>query len=276
MEMTGEQRIEAPRAKVWAALNDPEILKQCIPGCQSLEKIGDDRMKAVAQVKVGPIGARFTGEVTLSDLDPPNGYRIQGEGQGGPAGFAKGGANVRLRDDGAATLLSYEVNAQVGGKLAQLGGALIDATAKQMAGAFFRKLSEVVAEPAPASTATASASAASSASSAPAVTKPAAAPAIAPLAGAAPAAAAPSGPPMAWVLAVVVAALAGFLMGSGGEESGWAGLAVGLMVIVVAAAAFEYGRRAGATGNSPVVVLDPKLLERLTAAQADDALERRE
>src|SRR5262245_9660609 len=98
MEMTGEQRIEAPRERVWAALNDPEVLKQCIPGCQSLEKTADNRMRAVASVKVGPIGARFSGEVTLSDLDPPSGYRIEGEGQGGPAGFAKGGARVTLRE----------------------------------------------------------------------------------------------------------------------------------------------------------------------------------
>src|SRR5690606_6049999 len=198
MEMTGEQRIEAPRDKVWAALNDPEVLKQCIPGCQSLEKTADDKMRAVAQVKVGPIGARFAGEVTLSDLDPPNGYRIQGEGQGGAAGFAKGGANVRLREDGAATLLNYEVNAQVGGKLAQLGGALIDATAKQMAAAFFRKLSEVIAEPAPSAAPTASASATSSAAAstgAPVVAKPTAPPALAPLAGATPAPQTASGPP---------------------------------------------------------------------------------
>ena len=144
MDMTGERRIPAPRQTVWEALNDPEVLKASIPGCESLEKIGDDQMKATAAVKVGPISARFSGKVQLTDIDPPNGYRISGEGQGGVAGFAKGGANVALADDGADTLLSYQVNAQVGGKLAQLGGRLIDATAKQMADAFFDRFSKQV------------------------------------------------------------------------------------------------------------------------------------
>jgi carbon monoxide dehydrogenase subunit G len=142
--MTGERRIPAPRQTVWEALNNPEVLKASIPGCESLEKLADDQMKATASVKVGPISARFTGKVQLTDIDPPNGYRISGEGQGGVAGFAKGGANVALTDDGAATLLSYQVNAQVGGKLAQLGGRLIDASAKQMADAFFDRFSQQV------------------------------------------------------------------------------------------------------------------------------------
>jgi len=149
MDMTGERRIPAPRQTVWEALNNPEVLKASIPGCESLEKLGDDQMKATAAVKVGPISARFTGKVQLSDIDPPNGYRISGEGQGGVAGFAKGGANVDLADDGADTLLSYKVNAQVGGKLAQLGGRLIDATAKQMADAFFDRFSKQVQEMSP-------------------------------------------------------------------------------------------------------------------------------
>ncbi|MDR3530123.1 MAG: carbon monoxide dehydrogenase subunit G [Rhodopila sp.] len=150
MDMTGERRIPAPRQTVWEALNDPEVLKASIPGCESLEKLSDDQMKATAAVKVGPISARFTGKVQLSDIDPPNGYRISGEGQGGVAGFAKGGANVALVDDGADTLLSYQVNAQVGGKLAQLGGRLIDATAKQMADAFFDRFSKQVQAMSPA------------------------------------------------------------------------------------------------------------------------------
>lgn len=144
MDMTGERRIPAPRQTVWEALNNPEVLKASIPGCESLEKLADDQMKATAAVKVGPISARFTGKVQLTDINPPNGYRISGEGQGGVAGFAKGGANVALVDDGADTLLSYQVNAQVGGKLAQLGGRLIDATAKQMADAFFDRFSKQV------------------------------------------------------------------------------------------------------------------------------------
>ncbi len=144
MDMTGERRIPAPRQTVWEALNDPEVLKVSIPGCESLEKLGDDQMRATAAVKVGPISARFTGKVQLTDIDPPNGYRISGEGQGGAAGFAKGGANVALTDDGADTLLRYQVNAQVGGKLAQLGARLIDATAKQMADQFFDRFSSQV------------------------------------------------------------------------------------------------------------------------------------
>ncbi len=144
MEMTGERRIPAPRQTVWEALNNPDVLKASIPGCESLEKLADDQMKATASVKVGPISARFSGKVQLTEIDPPNGYRISGEGQGGAAGFAKGGANVGLTDDGADTLLNYAVSAQVGGKLAQLGGRLIDASAKQMADLFFDRFSSQV------------------------------------------------------------------------------------------------------------------------------------
>jgi uncharacterized protein len=148
MDMTGERHIPAPRQLVWDALNDTETLKASIPGCESLEKVGDNQMKAVAAVKLGPISARFNGAVTLSDIDAPNSYTITGEGQGGVAGFAKGGAKVFLTDDATngpgATLLKYEVNAQVGGKLAQLGARLIDASAKQMAEQFFTKFSDEV------------------------------------------------------------------------------------------------------------------------------------
>jgi carbon monoxide dehydrogenase subunit G len=148
MDMTGERRIPAPRGKVWDALNDPAILKASIPGCDSLEKLSDHEMKASAAVKIGPISARFAGKVELSDIDPPNGYTISGEGQGGVAGFAKGGAKVALADDGAGTLLSYDVKAQVGGKIAQLGARLIDASAKQMADAFFDRFTALLT-PAP-------------------------------------------------------------------------------------------------------------------------------
>ena len=144
MDMTGERRIPAPRARVWEALNNPDVLKASLPGCEVLEKEADDKLKAILAVKIGPIAARFTGKVQLLDLDPPNSYRIEGEGQGGVAGFAKGGAAVRLTDDGAATLLSYDVKAQVGGKIAQLGARLIDASAKQMADAFFDNFSNLV------------------------------------------------------------------------------------------------------------------------------------
>ena len=145
MDMTGERRIPAPRQAVWDALNDPLVLQASIPGCQSLDKLSDREMKAVAAVKIGPISARFAGTVRLEDLDPPNGYSINGEGQGGAAGFAKGGAKVALDGDAPdETVLRYEVHAQVGGKIAQLGGRLIDASAKQMADAFFDRFSQRV------------------------------------------------------------------------------------------------------------------------------------
>ena len=150
MEMSGESRIPASREKVWAALNDPAVLKASIPGCQSLEKTSDTEMTATVQAKVGPVKATFNGHVTLSNIDPPNGYTITGEGKGGVAGFAKGGADVKLTPDGDGTLLAYKVNAQVGGKIAQIGGRLIDATAKQMADQFFTAFAaNVVGPPAP-------------------------------------------------------------------------------------------------------------------------------
>jgi len=154
MDMTGERRIPAPRQAVWAALNDPTVLKQSIPGCESLEKTSDTEFKAVASIKIGPISARFSGRVELTDIDPPNGYRIGGEGQGGVAGFAKGGATVALTDEGAETVLRYDVKAQVGGKIAQLGARLIDATAKSMADQFFNRFAAQVAGPAPVTVAT--------------------------------------------------------------------------------------------------------------------------
>jgi len=147
MDMTGERRIPAPRQVVWQKLNDPEVLKASIPGCDSLEKLSDTDMKATAAVKIGPMSARFSGTVHLADIDAPNGYTISGEGQGG-IGFAKGGAKVRLEDADGGTTLRYEVNAQVGGKMAQLGARLIDASAKQMADAFFDRFSAIVAPPA--------------------------------------------------------------------------------------------------------------------------------
>ena len=120
MDMTGEERIAAGREVVWAALNDVEVLRQCIPGCESLEKVSDTDMAARVKLQIGPVRATFSGQVKLSDIDPPNGYRISGEGSGGVAGYARGGAVVRLHDDGPVTVLHYEAKADVGGKLAQL------------------------------------------------------------------------------------------------------------------------------------------------------------
>lgn len=137
MEMTGEYRIPAPREAVWSALNDPVVLQSCIPGCESLERGAENEFKATVRTKIGPVSARFSGKVTLSDFDPPKSYRISGEGQGGAAGFAKGGAVVNLEEDGAGTILRYTADAQVGGKLAQIGSRLIDGTAKKLADEFF-------------------------------------------------------------------------------------------------------------------------------------------
>jgi len=145
MEMTESREIGAPRAVVWIALNDPEILRQCIPGCESLEKLSDTEMQAKVTLKIGPVKATFKGTVTLKDLDPPSAYTISGEGSGGAAGHAKGSASVQLEENGAGTILRYAVKVQIGGKLAQLGGRLIDATAKKLAGEFFTKFGELVA-----------------------------------------------------------------------------------------------------------------------------------
>jgi hypothetical protein len=146
MDLTGEYKIAAPREAVWKALNDPEILKQSIPGCEEIQKLSDTEMTAKVTARVGPVKASFSGKVTLSDLDPPNGYKISGEGQGGVAGFARGGADVRLKPDetGAGTILTYTANAAVGGKLAQIGSRLIEGAAKQTADQFFSKFAEIV------------------------------------------------------------------------------------------------------------------------------------
>ena len=144
MDLTGEYRIPARREKVWAALNDDEILKQCIDGCQELKKESDTEFSARVTAKVGPVKAKFSGKVTLSELDPPNGYTISGEGQGGVAGFAKGGATVKLTEDGADTILNYSAKAEVGGKLASVGSRLIEGVAKKTADDFFGKFSGIV------------------------------------------------------------------------------------------------------------------------------------
>ena len=144
MEMQGERRIPAPRQIVWELLNDPETLKQCIPGCESVDKVSDTEFTAKVRAKVGPVSARFSGKVTLSDLDPPSGYTISGEGTGGVAGFAKGSAKVALEEDGGETVMRYGVQAQVGGKLAQIGSRLVDGTARKLANQFFDRFAAAV------------------------------------------------------------------------------------------------------------------------------------
>jgi uncharacterized protein len=229
MQMTGEQRVAAPRQKVWEALNDPEVLRAAIPGCQSLEKLDDDRLAAVIEVRIGPIGARFKGAVTLADRDAPNGYRLIGEGNGGVAGTARGEAGVRLSDDGAGTLVAYTVDAQVGGRLAQLGGPIIDATAKQLAGKFFDRFGEIVGGVPVAA--------------APVTAVPVAAASVAVTASSALAASAASFP-WSLVVAVTVAVLGGFLLGRS-EAAEWWVVAMIVLAVITAGAGFEAGRRGG-------------------------------
>lgn len=148
MDMRGEYRIPASRERVWAALNDPEMLRLALPGCETLEKLSDNQLAATVVAKVGPVKAKFNGNVTLSNLNPPESYTISGEGKGGAAGFAKGGADVRLVEEGDITILTYTAKADVGGKLAQIGSRLIDGTAKKMADEFFDNFCKQVGKPA--------------------------------------------------------------------------------------------------------------------------------
>jgi carbon monoxide dehydrogenase subunit G len=242
--MNGEQLIAAPRQRVWEAVNDPEVLKQCIPGCQSLDKEADDRLSAVVAIKIGPIGAKFNGAVTLSELDPPNSYVISGEGQGGTAGFAKGGAKVSLADQGDGTLLTYTVDAEVGGRLAQVGGPIIDATAKRLAGVFFKRFGEIVAAPAGTQAATPG-----STDAGPAGDGTTALAAAAPVSGVPysfPAATKVERAPSAfyWIVTIFLAALAGFLIASDGQDvPAWYSLSIGLAIAGLAIFSFESGRR---------------------------------
>jgi len=149
MQMSGEELINATKEEVWAALNDPEILQKSIPGCETVEKESDTAFAATVKVKIGPVKATFKGNVSLSNIDAPNGYTITGEGKGGAAGFGKGGADISLKEADNGTLLSYDVNASVGGKMAQIGSRLIDGTAKKLAGEFFSNFSELVGTTSP-------------------------------------------------------------------------------------------------------------------------------
>jgi uncharacterized protein len=147
MTMSGEYELPVPREIVWEKLNDAETLKASIPGAEQLDKVSDTEFQAVVTTKIGPVKARFKGKVTLSDLDPPNGYTISGQGDGGVAGFAKGGATVKLTAKNGGTLLAYTVEAQIGGKLAQLGQRLVNGAAKKLADDFFRNFATAVSRP---------------------------------------------------------------------------------------------------------------------------------
>jgi uncharacterized protein len=149
MEMTGEQLIALPQTEVWRALNDPEVLKACIPGCEAIDKTSDNEYRVAMTAAVGPVKAKFSGKLMLSDLQPPNSYSLSFEGSGGAAGFGKGGAHVSLKPEGSATRLSYTAKASVGGKLAQVGSRLIDGVAKKMADDFFTAFNRKVAGQAP-------------------------------------------------------------------------------------------------------------------------------
>jgi carbon monoxide dehydrogenase subunit G len=147
MEMQSSRSVPAPVPTVWAALNDPAILKDCIPGCETIEPDGENAYKIAMAARIGPVAAKFNGRMQLADIDPPNGYTLSFEGQGGAAGFAKGNAKVGLSpaENGTATTLSYTVNAQVGGKIAQIGSRLVDGAAQKLADDFFTRFSDKVA-----------------------------------------------------------------------------------------------------------------------------------
>ncbi len=160
MEMTGSQRIPLPQPRVWDALNDPEVLKACIPGCESVEKTGENEYRVAMTAAVGPVKARFNGKLVLSNVNPPRSYTLAFEGSGGAAGFGKGSSEVTLVPEGSDTVLEYKAKASVGGKLAQVGSRLIDGVAKKMADDFFTRFNAIVAPPAPGESAPAGAPAA--------------------------------------------------------------------------------------------------------------------
>lgn len=155
MEQSGEYVVHADRETVWQALNDPDVLARCIDGCQAMRKLNDEHFQAKVKARVGPVSAAFDLDLQLADVEPPQSYRIEGKVKGGPAGFGKGAATVSLQEEGASTRLTYDVNASVGGKLAQVGSRLLDGAARKMADDFFARFSDVVGTGAPAGAASA-------------------------------------------------------------------------------------------------------------------------
>lgn len=236
-KMDGEFVLPASREKVWAGLNDPDVLCRCIQGCQKMDKVGDNSFVAEVKMKIGPVSSVFNGKVDLLDLDPPNGYRIEGKGDGGAAGFAKGGATVTLADVEGGTLLRYDVNADIGGRLAQLGGRLINGVAKRQADQFFENFASQFGE-VPVESSKAAGAVAADAS---AVRGQASAGAL--LGPVAVAADRPS-PPWPWFIALAVAVLAGFLLGRSDAADWWA-IAMVALALVSAGAGFCAGRSRG-------------------------------
>lgn len=219
MQMTGEQYVNAARQRVWEALNDPAVLQACIPGCQSLEREADDRFVAIAEVRIGPIGARFKGSVSLSEIDAPNSYVLSGQGNGGVAGSAKGRALVSLADQDGGTKVSWSVDAEVGGRMAQLGGPIIDATARHLAGKFFERFGEVVSSPGSSSLVEAAE--------------------FAPVPGASNQRVG-GGAPWAWLTLLTVAIIAGYLLSKSDAPYSWV-----VAVIALAILSFVAGRNSG-------------------------------
>jgi carbon monoxide dehydrogenase subunit G len=243
MQMAGRQRVDAARDVVWNALNDPAVLRRAIPGCQNLDTQGEHQFAAEVAVRIGPIGARFKGVVSLTDIEPAKGYTLVLRGNGGIVGSVSGSAKVRLTDDGGATVIDYEVATEVSGRLAQLGGPIVDATAKQLADQFFTRFRELLGGQDKTGVAVAAADSR-----------------LAAMQGS-PAQRHESrdGP---WPgIACVAAAVIGFLLGRSPylSTSEWHGLVIGLLMVVVATLAFALGRRAAA----PVVTVDLAQLRQL-------------
>jgi uncharacterized protein len=205
MEMTGEQLIPVGQNEVWRGLNDPAILKACIAGCESIDKVSENEYKVAMTAAVGPVKARFAGKLVLSDLNPPNSYAIAFEGSGGAAGFGKGGAQVRLAPEGGGTRLSYTAKATVGGKLAQIGSRLIDGVARKMADDFFVKFNQIMVAQSPEAM-PAAVPVNTAAPSAPAVTRAAAVTHTA-AAGTEEAGSAPL-----WIVGIIIVAMAGIAL----------------------------------------------------------------
>ena len=265
MNLSGKHLIPAARSVVWEGLNNPDFLRQSIPGCQVMEKQAEDSFTVIVAIKVGPIGARLNGAVTIADLNPMNSYSLICDGDGGAAGAVKSVIKVTLEDEGDSTNLSYEVEAQINGKLAQLGGAVVEATAKRLAGLFFKKFSEVLlASTEPAVADSADDQGVQTGTAEKSVLQPARK-----QCNTTAAQSSTAGFPLGWVVALLIAEVVGYIAGSTGsavEPFGWFGLSLVLLVALATTVAYGLGRRAA----SSVVVMDQVLLDKLNASQSEE------